>query len=124
MAERPTLRETIMVLYGGNYFCADIVEFYLLVSNPNQKQPMQYPELPVDAYTPLFNVSCLIESSKTLNAKYLSLFEHGNITFYQSELTSHAVLESMLDANAFVVEKEFESFPRRIFILRFVQSLE
>jgi 4-amino-4-deoxy-L-arabinose transferase-like glycosyltransferase len=124
VAEHTTLNETIVVLCGGNYFSADMVEFYLLISNPNREQPMQYPELPVDAYMPVFNVTWLIESSEALNVKYLLLYEHGNITFFQSELTSHDVLETMLDTKNFVVEKEFGSFPRRIFILRFCQIPE
>jgi 4-amino-4-deoxy-L-arabinose transferase-like glycosyltransferase len=122
VAERATLDEEIVVLCGGNYFSVDMVEFYLLISNPNREQPMQYPELPVDAYMPTFNVTWLIETSETLHVKYLLLYEHGNITFFQSELTSHDVLETMLDTQNFVVEKEFGSFPRRIFILRFSNS--
>jgi len=83
VAEQTTLNETIVVLCGGNYFSADMVEFYLLISNPNREQPMQYPELPVDAYMPIFNVTWLIESSEALNVKYLLLYEQGNITFFQ-----------------------------------------
>jgi hypothetical protein len=124
VVERSTLDETIMVLCAGNYFSADMVEFYLLVYNPDQKQPTQYPDLPVDAYKPLFNVTFLIENSEALNVKYLLLFEHGNITYFQSDLTSPEVLETMLDSGSFIKEKEFGSFPRRIFILRFAQSLE
>ena len=122
VVERVTLNEKIVVLCGGNYFSADMVEFYLLTYDPNQEQPMQYPELAVDAYKPSFNFTWLIESSETLNVKYLLLFEHGNITFYQSELRSHDVLETMLETNRFVVEKEFGSFPRRIYILRFLSN--
>ena len=122
VVERVTLNEKIVVLCGGNYFSADMVEFYLLTYDPNQEQPMQYPELAVDAYKPSFNFTWLIESSETLNVKYLLLFEHGNITFYESELRSHDVLETMLDTNRFVVEKEFGSFPRRISILRFLSN--
>lgn len=122
VAERTTLNEKIVVLCAGNYFSADMVEFYLLLSNPNQEPPMQYPESAVDAYTPFFNVTWLIESSETLNVKYLLLYEHGNITFFQSELTSHDVLETMLNTNRFVDEKEFGSFPRQIFILRFLSN--
>jgi len=122
VVERVTLNEKIVVLCGGNYFSVDMVEFYLLVSDPNQEQPMQYPELAVDAYKPSFNFTWLIESSETLNVKYLLLFEHGNITFYESDLRSHDVLEAMLDTDRFVIEKEFGSFPRRIYVLRFLSN--
>jgi 4-amino-4-deoxy-L-arabinose transferase-like glycosyltransferase len=122
VVERVTVNETIVVLCGGNYFSADMVEFYLLMSDPNQEQPMQYPELAVDAYKPSFNFTWLIESSEDLNVKYLLLFEHGDITFYESDLRAHDVLETVLDTDRFVVEKEFGTFPRRIFILRFLSN--
>ena len=117
-----TADEKIVVLCAGNYFSADMVEFYLLLSDPDQEQPMQYPELAVDAYKPSFNFTWLIESSEASNVKYLLLFEHGNITYYESDLRSHDVLEAMLDTDRFVVEKEFGTFPRRIYILRFLLS--
>jgi 4-amino-4-deoxy-L-arabinose transferase-like glycosyltransferase len=120
VAERISSKETIVVLCAGNYFSADMVEFYLLVSDPDQEQPIQYPELAVDAYKPSFNFTYLIETSETENVKYLMLFEHGNITFYETDLRSQNVLEAMLDTDRFVVEKEFGTFPRRIYILRFL----
>jgi 4-amino-4-deoxy-L-arabinose transferase-like glycosyltransferase len=122
VVERVTPNEKIVVLCGGNYFSADMVEFYLLKSDPDQEQPMQYPELAVDAYKPSFNFTWLIESSEESNIKYLLLFEHGNITYYESDLRSHDVLEAMLDTNRFVVEKNFGTFPRRIYILRFLSN--
>jgi 4-amino-4-deoxy-L-arabinose transferase-like glycosyltransferase len=122
VVERVTPNEKIVVLCGGNYFSADMVEFYLLKSDPDQEQPMQYPELAVDAYKPSFNFTWLIESSEESNVKYLLLFEHGNITYYESDLRSHDVLEAMLDTNRFVVEKNFGTFPRRIYILRFLSN--
>ena len=122
VVERVTLNEKIVVLCAGNYFSADMVEFYLLLSDPDQEQPMQYPELAVDAYEPSFNFTWLIESSEVSNVKYLLLFEHGNITYYESDLKSHDVLEAMLDTDRFVVEKEFGTFPRRIYILRFLSN--
>lgn len=99
-----------------------MVEFYLLMSNPNQEQPIQYPELPVDAYMPLFNCTWLIENSEELNVKYLMLYEYGNITFFQSELKSQNILETMLGTENFSLERNFGSFPRRVFIIRFLSS--
>jgi len=122
VVERVTPNEKIVVLCSGNYFSADMVEFYLLKSDPDQEQPMQYPELAVDAYKPSFNFTWLIESSEELNVKYLLLFEHGNITYYESDLRYQDVLEAMLDTNRFVVEEYFGTFPRRIYILRFLSN--
>jgi len=123
VAERSEVNETIAVLCVGNFFSVDTVEFYLQLYNPGQRQPLPYPELPVDAYKPLFNVSWLIESSEAWYIKYLLLFEHGNNTFFQSELTPQHVLDMMLDSGSFSKETEFGSFPRRIFIIRFLPNL-
>jgi hypothetical protein len=122
VAERSEVNEIVAVLCIGNFFSVDTVEFYLQLYNPGQKQPLPYPELPVDAYTPIINVSWLIESSEALQVKYLLLFEHGNNTFFQSELTSQHVLDIMLDSGSYGKETEFGSFPRRIFILRFLSD--
>lgn len=122
VAERVTADEKIVVLCGGNYFSADMVEFYLLAADPNQQQPPQYPDLPVDAYKPSFNYTWLIEDSEIRNTKYLLLFEHGNITYYDSDLRSQDVLEAMIDTNRFELEQQFGSAPRRIYILRFLSN--
>ncbi len=122
VVEGVTPDEKIIVLCGGNYFSADMVEYYLLVYDPNQEQPMQYPELPVDAYKPDFNYTYLIETSENINVKYLLLFEHGNITYYDSDLRYSDVLNAMLDTNRFTIEKELGTSPRRIFILRFLSN--
>lgn len=122
VVERVTPDEKIIVLCGGNYFSADMVEYYLLVYDPNQEQPVQYPELPVDAYKPDFNYTELIETSETTNVKYLLLFEHGNITYYDSDLRYSDVLDAMIDTNRFTIEQELGASPRRIFILRFLSN--
>jgi 4-amino-4-deoxy-L-arabinose transferase-like glycosyltransferase len=122
VAEHVTADENIMILCAGNYFSADMVEFYLLASDPNQEQPMQYPELPVDAYKPSFNYTDLIELCKKDTVKYLMLFELGNITFYDSDLRYQDVLDDMLATNRFTIEKEFGTFPRQIYVLRFLSK--
>ncbi len=123
VAEHSELDETVAVLCAVNFFSPDLVKFYLKVNNPDLNPPWSYPDQPVDAFFLTFNVTTLIEQSEALNIKYLMLFELGNNTFFQSELTSQQVLDMMLDANRFIVEKEFGSFPRRIFIIRFSPNL-
>ena len=44
--------QSIMVLCPFNYFSQDMVNFYLLADGENQIQTYQYPQLPVDTYTP------------------------------------------------------------------------
>ena len=120
VVERVTPDEEIVVLCAGNYFSADMVEFYLLVFDPNQEQPIQYPELAVDAYKPSFNFTDLVELCENQTVKYLMLFEHGNCTYYESDWRAQDVLDAMLDTGRFVVEEDFGTFPRRIYVLQFL----
>jgi len=120
VVEHTTSDDELVVLCGDNFFSVDLVEFYLLRSDPNREQPLQYPEKAVDAYEPVVNVTWLIETCDELNTKYLFLFEHGNNTFYESELTSNKVLEIMQQTNRFNLEKTFGTAPRRIYIINFV----
>jgi len=119
VVERSASNETVVVLCTSNFFSADMVKFYLQIYNPNQRPPWHYPELPVDAYTPIFNETTLIERSEALNVKYLLLYEYGNITFFQSEWRAYDVLEELLNTDRFAVDAELGNFPRRIFIMRF-----
>ena len=120
VVEHTTSNDHLVVLCGDNFFSVDLVEFYLLRSDSNREQPLQYPEKAVDAYEPVFNVTWLIETCDELNSKYLFLFEHGNNTFYESELTSNKVLEIMQETNRFKLEKTFGTAPRRIYVIYFV----
>ncbi|MCW8802385.1 MAG: glycosyltransferase family 39 protein [Candidatus Bathyarchaeota archaeon] len=120
VVEHTTSNDHLVVLCGDNFFSVDLVEFYLLRSDPNREQPLQYPEKAVDAYEPVVNVTWLIETCDDLNTKYLFLFEHGNNTFYESELTSNKVLEIMQETNRFKLEKTFGTAPRRIYVIYFV----
>jgi 4-amino-4-deoxy-L-arabinose transferase-like glycosyltransferase len=119
VAEHSELDETVAVLCTGNFFSPDLVKFYLMIYNPDLSPPWAYPDQPVDAFFITFNVTSLIEQSKSLNVKYLMLFDLGNNTFFQSGLTAPQVLDMMLDTNSFIVENYFGTYPRRIFIIRF-----
>jgi hypothetical protein len=122
VTEHSALNETAVALCTSNLFNMYMMRFYLAIHEPGQRELWQYPENPVDAFEPQFNLTLLIEQSEALNVKYLLLYEHGNITFYETELRSHDVLETMLDTDRFVVETKFGSFPRQIFILRFLPN--
>lgn len=123
VTEHSELNGTVAVLCTGNFFSLDLIKFYLKVNNPDLSHPWSFPDRPIDAFVLTFNVTSLIEQSEALNVNYLMLFEHGNNTFFQSELTSQQVLDMMLNTNRFIREKEFGSFPRRIFIIRFSPNL-
>jgi hypothetical protein len=120
VAKRSASNEAIIVLCASNFFNIDMMRFCLQIYDPNQRALWQYPELPVDAYTPFFNETTLIERSEALDVKYLLLYEYGNVTFFQSEWRAPNVLEVLLDTDRFAKDTEIGTFPRRIFIMRFL----
>ena len=99
-----------------------MVKFYLQIHDPGERELLTYPADAVDAYTPVFNGTWLIERCEALNVKYLLLYEHGNVTYYQSDWKSYDVLDMILDTGSFTLETEFGSYPRHIFILRFLSN--
>jgi len=122
VAKRSASNEVIIVLCASNLFNIDMMKFYLQIYDPNQRALWQYPDLPVDAYTPFFNETTLIERSESLQVKYLLLYEYGNVTFFQSDWRASNVLEMLLNTDRFAVDTELGTFPRRIFIMRFLST--
>ena len=120
--EQSTLNETLIVLCESNLFNVGMVKFYLRIYDPNQRALWQYPEMPIDAYKPLFNETTLIERCEASHAKYLLLYEYDNITFFQSEFGAQKILEILLITGRFVIEAEFGDRPRRIFIISFLST--
>jgi len=119
LAERSASNEAIIVLCASNFFNVDMMKFSLQIYDSNQRTLKQYPEKPVDVYTPIFNVTELIESCEALNVKYLLLYEYGNLPFFKSDWTFHEVFEMLYYTGRFVFEEEFGETPRRIFIISF-----
>ncbi len=120
VADRAALNETIVVLCTSNLFNVNVMKFWLQIYDPNQRPLWSYPEKPVDVYTPILNVTELIEGCETLNAKYLLIYEYGFLPFYKSEMTFHEVFEMLLSTDRFVYEGvEFGEPHRRIFVISF-----
>jgi len=111
--------EEIMVLCPSGLLSLDVVRFYFGVNGFMEEKFWEYPEKPVDVYTPVFNEAELVEYCESLHIGYLMLYEYGDMKFFQSELTSNSVLEIVLNTGSFSVEKEFGSSPHQIFVLRF-----
>jgi hypothetical protein len=99
-----------------------MVKFFLLTSEQGERDLWDYPEKAADVYTPIFNEAWLIEQCKVLDVKFLLLYEHGDNTYYQSDLKSYDVLEAMFDSGSFTLEKKFGTYPHQIFVIRFTNS--
>jgi 4-amino-4-deoxy-L-arabinose transferase-like glycosyltransferase len=120
VSENSAPNETAVVLFPVNYFSPDAVNFYLLTYESGERELWEYPEDPADVYKPVFNEAVLIQQCKTLNAKFLLLYEHGDATYFQSDWKSGDVIDNLLNSGSFTLERMFGSYPHRIFIIRFL----
>ena len=115
--------ETMVVLCAVNIFCPDIVRFYVYANGQMDTRIIQYPNCPVDTFTPDFNVTELVSICEQSNAKYLMLFEYGEIyPYYNSTLTEQQVHTSLLDSQKFADKASYGSYPCRIFILSYLKD--
>ena len=121
VAARLECNESLVVLCPINVFSADIAKFYVHAANQNLRVDLwQYPELPVDTYQPLFNLTELTNLCDSKNAKYLFLFEYGETyPYFDSNLTMKAVYAQLLSTPRFTVQTTFGNYPTTIFVLSF-----
>ncbi len=116
--------QSIMILCPFNFFSQDMVKFYLWEDGDNQIQTYQYPTLPVDTYTPNFNVTELIAQCKQYNVKFIFTYElGGTVPYYNTTLNLQQVYEQLYASGNFSHisdEATFGANPRRIFILTFL----
>jgi hypothetical protein len=75
-AVRLAANESIMVMCAQNLFSQDMVRFFLYKNGKNN-DVWQYPELPVDTYTPTFNVTEFVGLCKQRSVKYVFVYEFG-----------------------------------------------
>jgi 4-amino-4-deoxy-L-arabinose transferase-like glycosyltransferase len=123
VAARDAANQSIMVLCPFNFFSADMVKFYLLANDKTQIQTYQYPQLPVDSYTPTFNITEFIGLCKQNNVKFVFTYENGGtVPYFNTTLNLVQIYEQLYDSNNFTKitpEQTFGSDPRRILILNF-----
>ena len=112
--------ESIVVVCAFNLFNKDMVKFYLPANESRQNEVLQYPELPVDAFTPNFNVTELIALCQEQNVKYVFLYEYGgDVPYFQSNLTAMQVYSRTYYSSRFTDEHRVGNSPRTITIFSF-----
>ena len=112
--------ESIMVVCATNFYNRDMVKFYLQADEFRQNQVLQYPEMPVDAFTPNFDVNELISLCEEHDVKYVFLYEYGaTFPYFNSTLTLHEVYMDLLDSGRFTYADIVGDSPRTISILSF-----
>ena len=118
VAERLNVNESMVVLCALNVFSQDTVKFYLYSRGSKLNFVGQYPELPVDTYTPYFSVDELIGLCTKRNVKYLLFFEYGETyPYFNSTLNMQAIYQMLMDSQKFTCQASFGNYPCRIFVL-------
>ncbi len=116
--------ESIIILCPFNFFSQDIVQFYLWSDSIGENNVYQYPALPVDSYTPNFNITEFIGLCRQNQVKYVFTYEHGGIVpYYNTTLNLQQIYMQLYDSGNFTHITDnatFGSNPRRIFILNFI----
>jgi hypothetical protein len=134
-ANRLADNESIMVMCAQNLYSQDMVRFYL-IANEKTNKVWQYPELPVDTYTPDFNIAEFVSICKNQNVKYVFTYEFGgNVPYFNTTLSLMGVYQMLYESGKFAhlsgnadietLIKEgtvpaFGTNPRRIIILTFL----
>jgi 4-amino-4-deoxy-L-arabinose transferase-like glycosyltransferase len=116
--------QTILVLCPFNFFSQDMISFYLVKNGNTAIHVSQYPTLPVDSYTPNFNITELIQLCKQNNVKYLFTYENGGTaTYYNTTLNLAQIYEEIYSSHNFsnwTEDAAFGANPRRTIILTFL----
>jgi 4-amino-4-deoxy-L-arabinose transferase-like glycosyltransferase len=87
LAGHMNLNESAVIVCAFNLLNQDMLRFYL-PANMSLNQIWQYPELPVDATTPNFNITEFVSLCEQRNVKYLILYDYGVDTpFFNTTLT-------------------------------------
>jgi len=118
--------KSIMLLCPFNFFSADMIEFYLLAKGERNIDIYQYPDLPVDTYTPTFDIDEFISQCNQYNVQYVFTYELGGIVpYYNTTLNLQQIYAQLYASGNFTHitdEQTFGTNPRRIFILNFTGS--
>ena len=112
--------KSVLVLCSHNFFNRDMVWFYLNCKSASQTHVYQYPELAVDAYTPEFNVTEIVNFCQMNGTEYIMLYEYGgSIPYFDSNLTEQAVYDLLSNTGRFTLQATFGIAPQRIFVMSF-----
>jgi 4-amino-4-deoxy-L-arabinose transferase-like glycosyltransferase len=116
--------QSIMVLCPFNFFSQDMVKFYVMTDGENHIETCQYPQMPVDAYTPNFNITEFIGLCKQNNVKFVFTYEYGGtVPYFNSTLNLQQIYKQIYASGNFSAispDATFGQNPRRILVLTFI----
>ena len=124
LAGHMNLNESAVIICAFNLLNQDMLRFYL-PTNMSPQQIWQYPELSVDAFTPNFNITELVNLCEQRNVKYAILYDYGvNTPFFNTTLTYSNVTNLLYESGRFGFtgdEPFFGDMPYRTFLAGFHQ---
>jgi hypothetical protein len=121
--------QSAVIVCASNVLDQDMFRFYF-PSNMSKYQVWQYPDLPVDAYTPNFNITEFVNLCERRDVKYIILFDYGpHMQFFNSTLDYTQVQTIIYNTHRFGVPTDqpfFGEFSNnkgyRLFLVRFNQT--
>jgi hypothetical protein len=121
--------QSAVIVCASNVLEQDMFRFYL-PSQMSKYQVWQYPDLPVDAYTPTFNIADFVSLCEQRDVKYIILFDYGpHMQFFNSTLDYTQVQTMIYRTHRFGVPTDqpfFGEFSNnkgnRLFLVRFNQT--
>ncbi len=120
-----TVNESAVILCAFNLLNQDMFRFYL-PPNMSPYQIWQYPLLPVDAFTPNFDITEFVSLCEQRNVKYVVLYDYGvNTRFFNTTLTYSNITYLLYTSGRFGFtgdEPFFGDMPHRTFLVGFHQS--
>jgi len=115
-----TQTQSIIVLCAFNLFNRDMVKLYLHANVSTQNEVLQYPELPIDAFTPNFDINQLVDICQMNNVKYAFLYEYGGtIDYFNSSLNAMDVYLQLIDSGRFINVTRCGTSPHTITVFYF-----
>jgi len=118
------LNESAVIVCAFNLLNQDMLRFHLPATMSSQ-QIWQYPELPVDAFTPNFNITEFVSLCEQRNVKYAILYDYGaNTPFFNTTLTYTNVTTLLYESGRFGFTGDdpfFGDMPYRTFLAGFHQ---
>jgi 4-amino-4-deoxy-L-arabinose transferase-like glycosyltransferase len=123
IAEHLGENQSVMVICASNLVNQKATQFYLNTYEQKTNTVLVYPYEPADVYTPDYNVTLMLSQCRTNNVTYLILFENRGEPYYNSTLTVHDIVESMLNTGQVTYEATLGSRPCRLFVFHLNQTL-
>jgi 4-amino-4-deoxy-L-arabinose transferase-like glycosyltransferase len=118
--QRLSQNQSVMVACPLNLLNKYMVWFYLTAKTSSQYQVWEYPELAVDAYTPIFNTTEFVGLCQQHNVKYVFLYEVGAAAqYFNSTLTPWGIYSMLNSTGRLTPLTPVGTEPYRIFILSF-----